>query len=164
MARVLGIDTAVLSAAIKDGIIVRAGKDQYELIRSIGNYTESLRNAVDAAQPEETGVEALIKDERLRQLALGNEKTQDEAHARAGTYTLTADMKRELGIIATRILTEVEAFHVEASHTIAARGAVVPADILKTMRDVWRKVRDRSAKAYRSEAEALKEADHDPAG
>jgi len=101
------------------------------------------------------GVEDQIKAERLRQLELGNGKLQDEAHERAGTFVLASDMKQELGIIATRVLTEVEAAMVEAANTIAARGAVVPADILKVLRDVWRDVRARSARAYRKEAAAL---------
>jgi hypothetical protein len=110
------------------------------------------------------GVEEQIKAERLRQLELGNGKLQDEAHARGGLYVRTDDMKQELGIIVTRVLTEVEAFQVEAANTIAARGAVVPADILKAMREVWREVRARSARAYRKEAAALGEANHGDLG
>jgi len=62
------------------------------------------------------------------------------------------------------VLTEVEAFHVEAANAIAARGAVVPADILKVMRETWREVRARSARAYRKEAVALREANHGDPG
>jgi len=115
-------------------------------------------------EPRGVGVEEQIKAERLRQLELGNGKLQDEAHARGGLYVRTDDMKQELGIIVTRVLTEVEAFQVEAANTIAARGAVVPADILKVMRETWRDVRARSAKAYRKEAAGLREADHGDPG
>lgn len=121
------------------------------------------RSAADAPSPA-FAVEDAIKAERLRQLELGNGKLQDEAHARAGVYVLADDMRQELGIIATRVLTEVEAFHVEAANAIASRGAGVPADILKVMRETWRDVRARSAKAYRKEAAALREADHGDPG
>jgi DNA-binding transcriptional regulator YdaS (Cro superfamily) len=103
----------------------------------------------------DVGVEESIKQERLRQLELGNGKLQDEANARAGLYVLADDMRQELGIIVTRVLTEVEAFHFEAANAIAARGAVVPADILKVMRETWREVRARASKAYKKEAVAL---------
>ena len=56
----------------------------------------------------DVGVEESIKQERLRQLELGNGKLQDEANARAGLYVLADDMRQELGIIVTRVLTEVD--------------------------------------------------------
>src|SRR5208283_3955011 len=45
---VLGIDEPTFQQAAKDGIIIRAGRDRYELIRSIRNFTTSLR---EASQP-----------------------------------------------------------------------------------------------------------------
>jgi predicted transcriptional regulator len=109
LARVLGIDATAFQQAVRDGVIVRASKDRFELVRSINRYTESLRSALDAAQqPEETGVEEAIKNQRLDQLSLSNDKAREEALARSGRYVLAEDVQQEIGRTASRILTLIE--------------------------------------------------------
>jgi hypothetical protein len=126
---------------------------------------EQLRRTLDPSQAlgangvassEASGtVEAAIKAARLAQLELFNAKAREEASARNGYYTVTADTRQELGRAASRLLTMFDGALGEFANAIAAKPPASSREALTVLRTVWRDIRVRQATAAGEEAETL---------
>jgi hypothetical protein len=100
-------------------------------------------------------VEANIKAERLRQLALSNAKATAEEAMRSGRYTLADAARQETGRALARVLAVFEAALGEFANAIVAERPATQRDALRTLRAAWRAVRARQAKATGAEASAM---------
>jgi hypothetical protein len=100
-------------------------------------------------------VEDQIKQARLVQLALANDKARAEAALRAGRYVRAEDSRQEMGRVAARLLAVMESSLAEMANALAAEPSISPRDTLRTLRSAWRGVRARAAKAIGEEAGAI---------
>jgi hypothetical protein len=131
---------------------------------------EQLRQTVDVDQrlgktpweampepPGETGdtIEDRIKAQRLEQLALANAAAREEAAARSGRYVLAADARRDMGRVASRLMTIFESSLTEMANAIIAAPPATPREAARLLREAWRQIRERQAKAIGAEAEPL---------
>jgi len=97
-------------------------------------------------------VEDQIKQARLAQLDLANDKARAEAALRAGRYVKAEDSRQEMGRVAARLLAVMESSLTEMANALAAEPSMSPRDTLRTLRSAWRGVRARAAKAIGAEA------------
>jgi len=131
---------------------------------------EQLRQTVDIDQrlgktpweatPEPMGeaedtIEGRIKQQRLEQLALANALAREEAAARSGRYVKAEDARREMGRIAARLMTVFEASLSEFANAIIAAQPATPREASRLLRETWRQIRERQAKAIGDEALGL---------
>jgi hypothetical protein len=100
-------------------------------------------------------VEEDIKAARLQQLALSNAKAAAEAAAQSGRYTLAADARQEMGRVAGRLMVVFEASFSEFANAVMANPPATSRDALRTLRTIWRAIRERQAKTAGAEAAAL---------
>lgn len=100
-------------------------------------------------------IDEQLKAQRLEQLELANERAREDASARAGTYTRTADVRLEMGRLVGRLVTAFDSALVEFSTTIAARSDMSSRDALHLLRSTWRSIRERAAEQEQAFAEAL---------
>jgi len=114
------------------------------------------RAQVDGADDEVSDtVEQSIKAERLRQLALSNQRAEDEAAARAGRYTLADEARQAAGRAVARAMTIFESAMPEFATAILAQKPASQRDVVRTLRATWRTVRLRAAKATGTEAASM---------
>jgi hypothetical protein len=100
-------------------------------------------------------VEQSIKAERLRQLALSNQRAEDEAAARAGRYTLADEARQAAGRAVARAMTIFESAMPEFATAIMAEKPATQRDAVRTLRATWRTVRLRAAKATGTNAASM---------
>jgi hypothetical protein len=106
--------------------------------------------------PADVGtVEDKIKQARLAQLDLANDKAREEAAARSGRFTKTDDARQEMGRVAARLMTVFESSLNEFANAVIAVPPVTPRDALRTLRTTWREIRVRQAKVASAEAVTL---------
>jgi hypothetical protein len=108
-----------------------------------------------SAENAESTLEERLKRQRLEQLELANEKAREEAAARAGTWTRTDDVRREMGRVVGRLVSVFDSALVEFSTAIAARSDLSSRDALHLLRSTWRTIRERAAEQESTLAEAL---------
>lgn len=85
------------------------------MAREIGNP------ASDASGEAGERVEDRIKQARLAQLSLSNDKAREDAAARSGKFTKTDDARQEIGRATARLLTVMESSLSEMASAIAAQ-------------------------------------------
>jgi hypothetical protein len=115
-------------------------------------------DAAPAPEPSaEAGdtVEGRIKQQRLEQLALANAEAREQAAARSGRYVLAADAQRDMGRVAARLMTIFEASLSEFANAIIATPPATPREASRLLRETWRQIRERQAKAIGAEALVL---------
>jgi hypothetical protein len=100
-------------------------------------------------------LDADIKAARLRQLILFNERASEDAALRAGTYVKAADVKQQLGAVASRLMTSFESSFMPMANAIFASKAQTPNDVLRTMRSTWAEARAQAARAQGEAALAM---------
>jgi hypothetical protein len=100
-------------------------------------------------------VEANIKAERLRQLALSNGKAEAEAAARSGRFVLADEARQETGRAVAGLLAVFESALGEFANAVMAEPPKNQRDALRTLRTAWRGLRVRAAKAKGAEAAGL---------
>jgi hypothetical protein len=100
-------------------------------------------------------VDAQYRAEKLRAIQLANERADEAAAARRGIYVASADVKREMGRIASRMLSVFEGSLGELATTLSAHFKVPQRDVLHLLKAEFRGVRDRAATQARAEAAGL---------
>jgi hypothetical protein len=124
--------------------------------RSAGGLAQNAPpTSQNAPAPEAETVEDRIKQARLAQLAMANDKAREEAAARSGRFTKTDDARQEMGRVAARLLAVMESSLAEMANALAAEPPTSSREILRTLRSAWRGVRARAAKAIGAEAGAV---------
>jgi len=114
------------------------------------------RGEFSGGAPVDAGtVEDQIKQARLAQLDLANDKARAEAALRAGRYVPAEDSRQEMGRVASRLLAVMESSLAEMANALAAEPSTSSRDTLRTLRSAWRSVRVRAAKAIGAEAGAI---------
>lgn len=108
--------------------------------------------AASGAPADVETVEDQIKQARLAQLDLANDKARAEAALRAGRYVKAEDARQEMGRVAARLLAVMESSLAEMANALAADPSTSARDISRTLRTAWRGVRARAAKAMGEEA------------
>jgi hypothetical protein len=107
-----------------------------------------------AASAEPT-LEERLKRQRLEQLELANEKAREEASARAGTWTRTDDVRREMGRLVGKLVTVFDSALVEFAAAVAAQSDLSSRDALHLLRSTWRSIRERAAENEQALADTL---------
>lgn len=111
--------------------------------------------AASGAPDEAETVEDQIKQARLAQLDLANDKARAEAALRAGRYVKAETLRQEMGRVAARLLAAMESSLAEMANALAAEPSMSSRDILRVLRTAWRGVRARAAKVISAEAAAI---------
>jgi hypothetical protein len=93
-----------------------------------------------------------IKQEKLAQLRRANRQRAEEEAARSGRYIETADAVRQLGTIASQMMSMVEGSLTELATAISAKFEIPQRDVLHLLRAEFRKVRASGAKMFRDKA------------
>lgn len=93
-----------------------------------------------------------IKQQRLDQLRRANRQKAEEEAARSGKYVETTDAVRQLGTVASQLMSVVEGSLTEIATAIAAKFEIPQRDVLHLMRGEFRKVRANGAKMFRDKA------------
>ena len=124
-----------------------------------------MSTAANGAQcaPDDT-VEGCIKQERLAQLSLANEKSREEAAARSGRYIKSEDARLEIGRAVSRLMTVFESSLTEFGNAIVANPPGSSRDALRILKATWREIRIRQSKAAGAEAADLPALMDDPGG
>lgn len=115
---------------------------------------EQTKPSASTPLPEDPVAEA-IKLEKLDQLRRANRKQAEDEAARAGRFTETADAIRQMGAIASQLMTVVEGSLTELATAISARFEIPQRDVLHLLRAEFRKVRANGAKMFRDKAMEL---------
>lgn len=115
--------------------------------------TETAKPAA-AAQPAPVAdlIAEQIKQERLDQLRRANRQRAEEEAARSGKYIETAEAVRQLGTVASQLMSVVEGSLTELATAISARFEIPQRDVLHLLRAEFRKVRASGAKMFRDKA------------
>lgn len=119
-----------------------------------------------AATPAVDLVAEQIKQQKLDQLRRTNRKHAEEEAARSGRYTDTTEAVRQMGAIATQMMSMIEGSLTELATAVSAKFEIPQRDVLHLMRGEFRKVRATGAKMFREKAlelPAMVEADLDGA-
>lgn len=93
-----------------------------------------------------------IKQQRLDQLRRANRQKAEEEAARSGKYIETADAIRQLGTVASQLMSVVEGSLTELATAISAKFEIPQRDVLHLLRGEFRKVRANGAKMFRDKA------------
>lgn len=93
-----------------------------------------------------------IKQQRLDQLRRANRQKAEEEAARSGKYIETADAVRQLGSVASQLMSVVEGSLTELATAISAKFEIPQRDVLHLLRAEFRKVRANGAKMFRDKA------------
>jgi hypothetical protein len=96
-----------------------------------------------------------IKQERLDQIRRANRRQAEEEAARSGKYIDTADAVRQMGAIASQLMSVVEGSLTELATAISAKFEIPQRDVLHLMRGEFRKVRASGAKMFRDKAQEM---------
>jgi DNA-binding transcriptional regulator YdaS (Cro superfamily) len=132
----------------------RAAKAREAPCAVVASFDRGKSTGGDDPADDET-VEDQIKQARLAQLALANNKARAEAALRAGRYLKAEDARQEMGRVAARLLAVMESSLAEMANALAAEPATSSRDTLRTLRTAWRGVRARAAKAIGAETGAI---------
>lgn len=107
-------------ARIRVGIAVSQLEKTLDIDSRLGTNGKARLEPLKAvADDEEETIENRIKAARWRQIELSNEKAEAEAAARAGRYMLADDARREMGRIASRLVTMFESALPELANALA---------------------------------------------
>ncbi|HLH95027.1 MAG TPA: hypothetical protein VKW08_07905 [Xanthobacteraceae bacterium] len=106
-------------------------------------------------QPRTDPVEEQIKAARLEGLSRDNRKKAEEEAARAGRYTLTEAVKKQIGRALARIINMLDGWLAEISAKASARFSIPQRDMLHFLRSEFRLFRANAAAALRDEADEL---------
>lgn len=97
-------------------------------------------------------VEEKIKQARLEQISLANEKARAEASVRTGRHVRADDARQQMGRIAGRMITVFDAAIIEFANTLAAQPPTSQRETLRILRSTWREIRARQSKTAGAEA------------
>ena len=100
-------------------------------------------------------VDEQIRQEKLRQIQLANERADEAAAARRGLYVEAAEARRETGRIAGRMLNLFEGGLADIASALAAKFELPQRDVLHLLRHEFRGLRQRAADQARAEASGL---------
>lgn len=105
-----------------------------------------------SAPPPSDPIADQIKQEKLAGLQRENRRRAEEEAARSGKYIETAEAVRQMGAIATQMMSMVEGSLTELATAISAKFEIPQRDVLHLMRGEFRKVRANGAKVFRDKA------------
>lgn len=105
-----------------------------------------------APAPVADPIAEAIKQQRLDQLRRANRQKAEEEAARSGKYIETADAVRQLGTVASQMMTVIEGSLTELATAISAKFEIPQRDVLHLLRAEFRKVRASGAKMFRDKA------------
>lgn len=112
----------------------------------------ALPAAAAASAPVADPIAEAIKQQRLDQLRRANRQKAEEEAARSGKYIETADAVRQLGSVASQLMSVVEGSLTELATAISAKFEIPQRDVLHLLRAEFRKVRANGAKMFRDKA------------
>ena len=107
------------------------------------------------ARPVISDVEQLIQAERLEGFRRDNRRKAEEEAARSGRYSLTANVEKEMGRMAARLIGLFESWLGELASKLAAKFGLVQRDVLHLLRSEFRLFRGSTSVALRRDAEQL---------
>lgn len=107
------------------------------------------------SSPAQPSLDDKLKRERLEQLELANERAREERSARAGTYINAEDARREMGRVATELLTIFESALAEFATAIAAQSNLTSRDAIHVLRTAWRSIRESASDREAARAGSL---------
>lgn len=93
-----------------------------------------------------------IKQQKLDQLRRTNRQKAEEEAARSGRFIETAEAVRQLGTVASQMMSMVEGSLTELATAISAKFEIPQRDVLHLLRAEFRKVRMSGAKMFRDKA------------
>ena len=96
-------------------------------------------------EPAPPTIDDKLKRERLEQLELANERAREDRAARAGVYVRADDARREMGRVASDLVTTFESALAEFATAVAAGSNLAHRDAVHLLRTAWRSIRERSA-------------------
>lgn len=111
--------------------------------------------AVPPLSPAPPTIDEKLKRERLEQYELANERAREERSARAGVYTRTDDVRREMGRLAANLLAVFESALAEFATVLAAHSNLTSRDAVHLLRTTWRSIRARGSERESDSAAAL---------
>ena len=90
-------------------------------------------------------IETEIKAAHLHRIELANAKAEAEARAASGEYLLAADVRREVGAIASSMVAVFDGMLPQFADAVASGSAMPQADVLHLLKSVWRAARERQS-------------------
>ncbi|MFZ3352256.1 MAG: hypothetical protein WA268_15460 [Xanthobacteraceae bacterium] len=111
--------------------------------------------AAPKGEPAAPTIEDELKKERLEQIQLQNERAREERAARAGVYMLADDARRQMGRVASGLMTLFESSLPEFAAAIAASSNMTTRDALHLLRATWRAARERGSEREAGVSAAL---------
>jgi len=108
-----------------------------------------------SASPASDPIADAIKQERLDQLRRTNRREAEEEAARSGRFTDAAEAARQMGTLATKMMSVMEGSLAELATAVSARFEIPQRDVLHLLRSEFRKVRATAAKTFRDIAANL---------
>jgi hypothetical protein len=180
-ARAIGVTRGAVGAMIKRGqingpaLVERGGRilvdtdiarqqlrERLDARQRIANGRARLDGDREAPADDSDPVMRKLKNARLRQIELANQKAEEEAAARVGRFVDAGSMRQEIGGIAGSMVASIEGSLVDLANAVAVDTGASQRDVLVALRRGWRAVRARLAgiesKAAADEPETLEAA------
>ena len=110
---------------------------------------------------ENTDTVEAIKAARLAQIELSNAKAALEAQVRSGRYVKADDARQDMGRLAAQLMAVFESSLTEFAQAIVAEPPKTTRDALRSLRAVWRKVRERAARTMKFVPATIEDTDAD---